>query len=484
MDENEDAARTPQETTATGKAQDASEPGQSSPGFRSSGGRNDGSAEISLSEDSMQAFASFFPPIGDGLPISRDYVAALLDRLGVTSGLDWEKIDEALLRANLERRLQRELLVATGTPAVDEIPEHAELEPRFRKAGPLVPSAAQRVDFRQLGGVHVVSAGEVIARIVPGTPGHDGTDVCGRSLPHSRAQVQGMQAGKNVERRGDELVSTVEGRLLVHGDIMDVDQVLVVKGAVDYSTGHIAFPGDVFIEGTIHDGFKVSSGGNIVCKSTMDAFEVDAKRDLVCTQGILGRRRAQIRVGGELKAKFVQNCHVAVRGDVHISTALVNCRLYSLGKVDLGDKGVLMGGEVYAVHGLRCGRLGNQAKQRTVVHLGVDFTVQQLLDRANEKLRLLAARSRYVDSLAASRHAAEVARVRADIAKAASEQSALISSLLGRLDADDEAAAEIRFEVFPGVVVEICRVRIAIEEHMKACRFRLDKTAGRIVVER
>jgi hypothetical protein len=74
--------------------------------------------------------------------------------------------------------------------------------------------------------------------------------------------------------------------------------------------------------------------------------------------------------------------------------------------------------------------------------------------------------------------------VRADIAKAAAEQSSLISSLLGQLDADDSGIVDVRAEVFPGIVIEICRISITIEEHMKACRFRLDKTAGRIVVER
>ena len=489
MDENDDAERISEEAgrdrvSATEDPVDAPLPNL---GLRSGGGRNDGSAEVSVSDDGMRASASFFPPGGEGLPISREYLAALLERLGVTNGVLWEQIDEALMRANLDRHVLRDVAVARGSPPIDETPEHAELEPKFRKSGLLVPEGAQRVDFRELGGVHVVQAGEVLARIAPGVAGQTGTDVHGKSLPFSREPVRDMKPGQNIERRDDTLVSTVDGRLIVSDDRIDVDQVLVVKGAVDYSTGHVDFPGDVFIEGVIHDGFKVWSGGTIVCKSTMDAFDVNAKKDLVCTQGILGRRRAQIRVGGELKAKFVQNCSVAVRGDVHVATAVVNCRLYSLGKVDLGDKGVLMGGEVFAVHGLRCARLGNQARQRTMVHIGVDFTVQQRLDQANERLRLLASRSRYIESLAASRAAVrdgpELERVRADLAKAAAEQSSLISKLLGQLDADDDASVEVRHEIFPGVVIEICRINLKIEEHMKASRFRLDKTAGRIIVE-
>jgi uncharacterized protein (DUF342 family) len=506
MDENDNKGQIPEESpppaASTEVSTDASAPANADPfavasaaasvdvhseanlGFRSGGTRNDGSAELVVSEDGMLVEAALFPALGEGLPISRDYIASLLSRIGATCGVLWENIDEALLRANLDRHVMRNVVVARGTPPVKEIPEHAELEEKFRRSGPLVPENVQRVDFREMGSVHVVKAGEIVARTVAGIAGRPGTDVFGRSVPFARETVQSVTLGKNIERRGELFVSTVDGRLLVSGDRIDVDQVLVVKGAVDFSTGHIVFPGDVVIDGVIRDGFKVWSGGTIVCKSTMDAFDVNAKKDLVCTQGIIGRRRAQIRVGGELKAKFVQNCRVAVRGDVHVVTAVVNCRLYSLGKVDLGEKGVLMGGEVFAVHGLRCGRLGNQARQRTMVHVGTDFTVQQRLDQANERIRLLSGRSRQLDAMAAGRSKAEFDHVRADIAKAAAEQSSLISSLLGQLDADDSGIVDVRAEVFPGVVIEICRISITIEEHMKACRFRLDKTAGRIVVER
>ena len=482
MDENEEKPR--EQPGAIPERAPSGELGQVNLSFRTSGGRNDGSAELSISEDGMLAEAALYPPLGEGLPISREYFAGLLDRLGVTSGLLWDQIDEALLRANLDRHVLRNVVVARGTPPVIEIPEHAELDPKFRHTAPLISETTQRVDFRELGSVHVVKAGEAIARVVPRVAGAPGTDVYGRSIPYTRGSVESVVPGSHIERREDEFVSAVDGRLLVSGDRIDVDEVLIVKGAVDFSTGHIVFPGDVVIEGAVHDGFKVWSGGSIVCKSTMDAFDVNAKKDLVCTQGIIGRRRAQIRVGGELKAKFIQNCRVAARGDVHVNGAVVNCRLYGLGKVDLGDKGVLMGGEVYAVHGLRCGRLGNQAHQRTMVHIGTDFTVQQRLDQANERLRLLSQRSRQIEAVAPSRPKAEIDRVRADIARATAEQSSLISSLLGELDADDSAIVEIHMEVFPGAVIEICRISIVIEEHLKACRFRLDKTAGRIVVER
>jgi uncharacterized protein (DUF342 family) len=463
---------------------DHNERPEDSVSFHSPASLIDGTVEVAVSPDSMTATASFFPPRGDGLVIDPAFVHELLRRVGVVSGVLEEEIAQAAMSCNLDRRVLRDVVVAKGELPVSEIPEHASIEPKFQHHVPQIDEKAQRIDFRELASYFIVHAGETIATMLPKRPGVPGKDVRGRETPFSRESPENCVAGRNVERREDKLVASVDGRLAIEGGRADVDEVLLVKGEVDFHTGHIVFPGDVVIEGAVHDGFKVWSGGSIVCKATMDAFDVNAKKDLTCSQGIIGRSRGQVRVGGELRAKYVQNCRIAARGNVKIISALVNSRLYTLGSLDMGDKGVVMGGEVFATHGIRCGRLGNEAFQKTSVHVGVDFTVQQRLDKANEKMRLLSARSRQVDQAAAARPGPEMDRARAEIAKTAAGIRAEITELLGLLDADDSAIVDARGDIFPGVVVEICRVSIVVEEKMRACRFRLDKSAGRILVEK
>jgi uncharacterized protein (DUF342 family) len=474
----------------TGQNDASSKPGSAfEPGaalsYRTQGARNDGMVEIAIESDGMLATASFYPPTGEGLPLSVDYVRELLARLGVVSGVLWDEIGDVVMRCNLERKIIRGMAVARGTAPVAEVPEHAALEPRFRRTGPLVGRDVQRVDFRELSSFFVVHVDETIARIVPRKAGVPGSDVHGSSIPYPRESPENVSAGRNVVQREDRLAAAVDGRLIIsESRRLDVDEVLIVKGGVDYHTGHIAFPGDVIIDGAVRDGFRVHSGGSIVCKATLDAFDVDAKKDLSCPQGIIGRRRAQVRVGGELSAKYIQNCKVAVRGNVNVAAAIVNSRVLCLGTVDLGDKGVVMGGEVHALHGLRCGRLGNQALQRTLVLVGTDFAVQQRLAQANERIRLIAARSRQIEAAAKAHPGAEVERAKAEIAKAAAQARDQVASLLGKLDADDSAVVEVAGEIFPGVVIEICRVSITVDQPLKACKFHLDKAAGRIVVEK
>jgi uncharacterized protein len=483
----EDRTQNPEDAAPRGgesQAESASEPVGDAVSYHSAAGLIDGTVEVAVSPDAMTATASFFPPRGDGLPIDPAYVYELLRRIGVVSGILEEEIAQAVMSCNLDRRVLHDVVVARGSESVPEVPEHASLEEKFRHSGPHVDDSVQRVDFRELATLFIVKAGETIATVLPRKPGAPGKDVRGVETPFAKESPAGCSAGRMVERREDRLVAAVDGRLSIEGGRADVDEVLLVKGEVDFHTGHIVFPGDVVIEGAVHDGFKVWSGGSIVCKSTMDAFDVNAKKDLTCAQGIIGRRRGQVRVGGELRAKYIQNCRVAARGDVKVAAAIVNCRIYSLGSVDLGDKGVVMGGEVFATHGLRCGRLGNQAFQPTRIHVGIDFTVQQKIDQANERMRLLAPRARQIDQAAASRPGPQVDRARAELEKVSAELRAQITDLLGKLDADGDAIVEARGEIFPGVVIEICRVSIVVEEKLQACRFRLDRTAGRIMVER
>jgi hypothetical protein len=463
---------------------DNDQQGEESVSFHSLGSAIDGTVEVSVAPDAMSATATFYPPKGDGLPIDPSYVYELLRRIGVVSGLLEEEITETTMNCNLERKILRDIVVARGTEPEAEIPEHASLEPKFTKHGPQIDDRVQRVDFRELATLFVVHKDEIIATVLPKHEGKNGLDVRGKETPFSRENPESCIAGRNVERREDKLVAAVDGRLAIESGCADVDEVLLVKGEVDFHTGHIMFPGDVVIEGVVHDGFKVVSGGSIVCKSTVDAFEISAKKDLICAQGIIGRRKGEVRVGGELKAKYVQNCHVAVRGNVHLSSALVGSKLYTLGSIEMGDKGVIMGGEVFATHGIRCGRLGNEAFQPTRIHAGIDFTVQHRLDEANEKMRLLAARIRQVDHAAQARPGAEMEKAKSEFAKKAIDLRSIITDLLGKLDADDNAVVEARSEVFPGVVIEICRVSIVVEGKMHACKFRLDKVAGRIIVER
>ena len=445
----------PQETSPLPSANEAIDLG-SAVTFRENVAKGDGFLELSIAEDGMSAFADLYPPVATGAILDIAQARELLGRLGIVAGIDWDGLSEAILRCNLDRCTIRNQLVARGKNPVPIVNEHALAEMRLRAKPAPAPETLLRYDFHDRIALIIVRKGETLAKIIPSSKGEEGFDIRGKVVAPPHRESRGVIPGKNCARDEDRLVAKVDGLLVPltpeGTGRLDIEEILLIHGDVDFHTGHIVFPGDVVIDGQVGDGFKVWSGGSIRCKTTMDAFDVNAKKDLICDQGIIGRRRAQVRVGRELRAKFVQNCRLAVRGDIHIQTAIVNSRVYTLGRIDLGDKGVFMGGEAYAVHGLRANRLGNQAHQATIVHVGTDFTVQQRLDQANERLRVLALKAQRAKEESGGVISKALEFLLSKTAEAEASLHSMIGELLASLDADDGAVIEITGDVFPGTV--------------------------------
>jgi len=174
---------------------------------------------------------------------------------------------------------------------------------------------------------------------------------------------------------------------------------------------------------------------------------------------------------------------IAVRGDVEIPGALVATKLYTLGTLRMGDKGKIVGGEVFATHGVFCGYLGGNTNPLTGINIGIDFTMQQKLDQANSALRELSSRMNRLIELAKSRPDPQILKLRDETETKVRALAQNIAELSKQVDIDEGAVVEVKNAVYPGVTVTICHVRIIVEKPLKKTRFRLDPAAGKIIVE-
>ena len=465
-----------------GKASSGEESTPSGVSFSGNVRKNDGNIEISISPDCMTATAVLYPPLGDGEPLSPNYAAELLARMGIVHGVLWDDLTERILDANIERHIIRDVVVARGTAPVSEHPEHIVVEERF-KPGFRPIDDKDSVDWKTISPYVIVKKGEPIGTVIEKQEGVFGTDILDRSLPYGKDQFQAWSLGKNVERQDNEIVASAEGRVNLDGAKISIEEILIIKGDVDYRIGHIMFPGDVVIEGGVGAGFKIYSGGSISIKETMDAFDVSAKKDLVCAQGIIGKEQAYVRVGGNLKAKFVENAKVAIRGDADIPGSLVGTKLYTLGKLNMGDKGRIVGGEIFATHGIICGWIGGPTRPLTMINVGIDFTMQQKLDQANNALRELSTKLARLESMLKTRAEDGIKRLRDEVHGKVQAMAANIADLAQRVDIDEHAVVEVRNTVYPGTSISICHIKINVEEPLKKAKFKLDTTANRIVIE-
>jgi hypothetical protein len=446
----------------------------------------DGKIIITIDDAKLCARADFYPPIGQGKPLTPDYIASMLDTLQISYGVDWDAIQEAALECNLNHRVIKDVLIAKGDNPTAEIPEYYELEETLQSAAKTIDRDAQRIDYRSIASYIVVKKNQQLAHRKERIAGIEGKTIQGVIIPAPIQRHETYTAGTNTIKTEDAILAACDGRLVINDHELIVDEILEVKGSVGYGTGHIIFPGDVILDGNVADGFKVYSGASIVAKQTFDATDVIAKKDLIVAGGIIGRGQNTIKVGGMVKAKFIQNCRLASRGPIQVSSAIVNSTIYTLDILDLGDKGRIIGGEIFTIHGLKAASIGSETGKTTKIHCGVDFTVQQELDKLNEQFRVLSQKREKLQKLLqdASLETGKKQKLE-EFKKQIEAQMLLISNklteLLPKLNADENASVKCLGEIAKGTLIEICHVALFIDKPIRKVQIHLDKAQGKLV---
>jgi uncharacterized protein (DUF342 family) len=450
------------------------------------GNQNDGSITITFTDQDLEAWGDFNPPIGDGAFITPDYINALLEKMNIVYGIRWDTIQESAFQCNTDRRPVKTVLIAQGDKPVNEIAEYFEFNPYLN--APKIPEDNAKVDYRSYSPFIIVKQEQVLARLRPRKKGRDGKNVHGITLPHSIIRPEGVRGGKNTKSNDKYIIAAINGQLIQNNNELSVQDNLVIKGPVGYATGNIIFPGDVLIEGPVSDGFKIYSGGSVTIKQTFDVTDVITKTDLSVAGGIIGRGRALVKVGGTLKTKFIENCRVACRKSIFVDTEIINSSVYTMERIETGDKGLILGGEIYAIHGISAGGIGKKAGKATHIHCGIDFTAQQDKEKNNNHLRIIAAKLGKLRELMAAAEGdrekqAKMEELHRRLEDEQKKTGARISSLLSCLNADENAAVEVFGEIAPGTLIEICQIAFFVSEPLRRVRIRLNKSLGKLISE-
>ena len=445
----------------------------------------DGYAEVTVTEDSMTAKASFFPPSKGGEPLSPDGFARTLKAEGICFGVDWEVIKEALFRCNTEQAAIRDVLVAGGREPIDQTPAHLLIEERLLQRPQSPDTGGEHIDFREISPFIIVREGEVLASLVPERSGNEGYTVHGQALPYQLTKPPQLKAGKNTRLEDDRVLADRDGRFQRGVASFWVNEILELQGDVDYHTGHVDFPGDVLIRGEIKPGFRIQAGGSVYCAKTMDASEVCSAEDLVVRWGLIGRKSGKVKVGGGVTAKFIENCYVEAKGAVHVEVGILNSAVFSGDRVELGPKGVIAGGNVTAQNGVRATHLGTRMGPRTEICCGTDYAVEQRLEWIRNKNLQLAFKLKEIERRVERQDGGDgrLLEIQGRIRAAIHKLNEAAQSLVFQLDRNESAEVVVRGYVYPGVYVEICHVSFVVVKALKGVRFCLDKEKGKVVVD-
>jgi uncharacterized protein (DUF342 family) len=448
--------------------------------------KNDGHIIVTFLGNDMEVRADFIPSYGGGAPITSDYIRTLLVRLNIIYGIKREEIEKTALAVNLSKCPQTDVLIAQGVPPVSACPAYLVKNKHLDNVRPAARDGEQ-TDYRKFSPFVIVKKGQVLAVVVPAAEGQPGKDVHGEVIPFKSLTPPKLVPGENTYADDKYLYASVDGQLLDRDGVISVGRKLVIEDGVNYNTGDIHFPGDVEISGSVADGFKIHVGGNLLVTQTLNATDVVAKGNIEVLGGIIGRGQGTLKADGEIKARFVENCKVAARGNITINAEILNASIYTMGELNVGDRGFIIGVEVYAVHGMKCAKIGKTAGRACKIHVGIDFTLQREIDKNINQLRLYHTKLEKIkmfisaaDDITGERYQ-KMIELRNKLDVEINRLSAMVDDLQTKVVVDEQAAVTVTGEISPGTLVEICQVALFVDEPLRRVMLKFDKTLGRIV---
>ena len=449
---------------------------------------NDGKITLKFINGDFEVRGDFYPPQNGGSSISPDYIRTLLEESRIVYGVNMEEIDKAYKECVEGKNIVKDVLIARGEPMVNETLEYMQLNPllgQFETPG----KDDDTVDHRARSPFIIVKKDQAIAKQKSRKPGKDGINVHGETVSRGVIRPEGVSGGENTRMEGRFLLSNIAGQLIQAKNVLSIRDYLIIKGPVDYKTGNILFPGNVEIDGPVSDGFKIYTGGSLTIKQAFDVTEAVIKENLNVAGGIIGRGRALVKVGGNLRTKFIENCRLACRKSIFVELGIVNSNIFTLENLEMGDKGRIVGGDIFAVKGVRTGAIGKKDGKAAHIHCGVDFTLEQEKEEYNGKLRILAGKLSRLRQLMEEPQASSEKKVKmqALLRRLEEEQQKAqikVTELLDRLNSYENAIVEVKGEIVWGTTIEICQAVLFVTEPHKNVRIRFDRETRKLIVDK
>ena len=434
-----------------------------------------GVVAVTVDEDGMRASVRIYPPGPKAPALTIDDVRTALSSAGVSHGID----EDAL--ADLVLDHAGSFPVAYGIEPVDG--EHGEVEFVVEATHEIKPAPREDggVDLHAAATIPKVVAGELLAHVIPETPGVSGWTVRGEELKARNGRPPKLPQGKNVEltEDGTQLVATIDGLLELSHTHVAVRPDLTISGDVDFESGSVDFHGDVLVNGSVRPGFRVKAGGRVIISGDVDQAEVEGE-SLVWVRGAVVGDRCIIRSNGDIKVRTVHEGRLEARGSVFVEKEASEATiLASRDLVFESPRNRLIGGDVWVGHEVIAAEIGAVGEIPTRVTVGIDpFTAEEIQALHSDKVTQTATLERVRTSVASFLGKPEVVEAldddrRSAVVRLLTAHDALVDRLeqiehrLEELQrrSEDEGEPRIvaRLAIRPGVLVTVRRARRTID---------------------
>ena len=323
------------------------------------------------------------------------------------------ELDDALLR---QEDLKHEAWRRALEDADDTDPDHDHADD-------------EAIDYYAQSAFRIVARGQRLGRVVQPTNGRDGFDVFGNRLAARDGRPAPAKLDESVDESSDHSLSARNAGLFEQADNrIRVNNELAINGPVDFSTGNIDFPGDVAVAGGICDCFTVQVGGALTVGDTVEAARIIVAGDTTLRAGMTGREKGMIRIGGSLRAKFLEQTTGSIGRDLVIDKEIAQCSLDVAGRV-VGTSAVLRAGELRATGACEFAEVGSDTGVATALVLGKSRELERLAAEAAEIIPIVRERTEKLR--------AELATLEAHKKRLSTQQAERLSELKRDSDAAD-----------------------------------------------
>lgn len=321
--------------------------------------------KVTVSPGNKEAFIYIYPPSGTGKGVDKD---GILDALRAENVVYGYREDVIKLIVD-EMKYSQKLCVAVAQLPVDGI--SGSITYKYNKSVEAAPTEDRHgfVDYKDLGLIRIVHAGDILADITLPTEGELGIDVRGGAIKQYVGKKAQFTVGTNTKVTDDGLhiIATVDGQLVYRSNAFCVDTTITINGDVDAAVGNINFIGDVIIKGSICEGFKVSSTTNITVSGEVNGATLEAGGDITIKQGCV---YSNITCHGNVSALFCERSTINCDGNISAQNFVI-CDVYCAGElVTKASNGSIIGGKYVILSSLEASNIGSKTYTPTDITLG------------------------------------------------------------------------------------------------------------------
>ena len=342
---------------------------------------------VNTSPDGKKAYMTIYPGIEREMP-SIDEILRVVENEGIKYGVKREEIEKAVEG----HHTLKPILIAEGTEPTRS--KDAQLKLLFPPSGVKLKKADEKdkVDYASMYEVAHCHEGETLAVKIPPEKGERGYDVFGKdTLPEEPKDINLTEfVGENTKlsEDGNSIISSVDGQPYFSKEKINVREIYVVEGDLDYSIGNIDFLGTIWIKGNAEEKFKVRAGKDVLVDGIVGETDIEAAGSVIIKGGVFGKLKGKIVSHKDFKAKFLNEVFVVSYGDISVDEYIMNSRVISKGNVVVKGKGWITGESVKASGNVMANVIGSVSKVPTHVSAGINFEFSKKSEEIEINLQL------------------------------------------------------------------------------------------------